>query len=186
MDRVAMASDLSGPFEPSLNRPSQDIESRSGVEVSLGRRRIRSAASPHGRAVYLWSQRSWNDPKEPSVVDHRPRGLAPGYGPARVRCGLHQEDDAPQAPPPELAKASRVDTNGWINVHLEGTPREIGFQHGWLLARRDRRPAQGARRTSSRARRSATGRSSGPPPSGCSGRSSRPSTGRRSRASRPA
>ena len=38
------------------------------------------------------------------------------------------------APPAELAKASRVDTNGWINVHLEGTPREIGFQHGWLLA----------------------------------------------------
>ena len=34
----------------------------------------------------------------------------------------------------ELAKASRVDSNGWIKVHLEGTPREIGFQHGWLLA----------------------------------------------------
>jgi len=41
---------------------------------------------------------------------------------------------APAAPPAELAKATRVDTNGWINVHLEGTPREIGFQHGWLLA----------------------------------------------------
>ena len=41
---------------------------------------------------------------------------------------------APPAAPAELAKASRVDTNGWINVHLEGTPREIGFQHGWLLA----------------------------------------------------
>jgi hypothetical protein len=38
------------------------------------------------------------------------------------------------APPAELAKATRTDTNGWINVHLEGTPREIGFQHGWLLA----------------------------------------------------
>jgi len=41
---------------------------------------------------------------------------------------------APAAAPAELAKATRVDTNGWINVHLEGTPREIGFQHGWLLA----------------------------------------------------
>jgi Phospholipase B len=40
---------------------------------------------------------------------------------------------APQAPA-EVAKASRVDTNGWISVHLEGTPREIGVQHGWLLA----------------------------------------------------
>ena len=41
---------------------------------------------------------------------------------------------APAGPPVELAKATRVDTNGWISVHLEGTPREIGFQHGWLLA----------------------------------------------------
>lgn len=40
----------------------------------------------------------------------------------------------PGNPPPELAKASRIDTNGWIRVHLEGAPREIGFQHGWLLA----------------------------------------------------
>lgn len=36
--------------------------------------------------------------------------------------------------PAVLAKASRADTNGWINVHLEGTPLEIGFQHGWLVA----------------------------------------------------
>jgi phospholipase B-like protein len=28
----------------------------------------------------------------------------------------------------------RPDQNGWIFVHLEGTPAEIGFQHGYLLA----------------------------------------------------
>jgi hypothetical protein len=28
----------------------------------------------------------------------------------------------------------KPDQNGWIYVHLEGTPREIGFQHGWQLA----------------------------------------------------
>ena len=33
-----------------------------------------------------------------------------------------------------LAKASRKDTAGWINIHLEGTPAEIGYQHGFLLA----------------------------------------------------
>jgi hypothetical protein len=34
-----------------------------------------------------------------------------------------------------LAKAfRRPDQNGWIFVHLEGTPAEIGFQHGYLLA----------------------------------------------------
>src|SRR6266852_9840923 len=28
----------------------------------------------------------------------------------------------------------RPDQNGWIYTHLEGTPSEIGFQHGYLLA----------------------------------------------------
>jgi hypothetical protein len=36
---------------------------------------------------------------------------------------------------PRLAKAFRKpDLNGWIFVHLEGTPADIGFQHGYLLA----------------------------------------------------
>ena len=36
---------------------------------------------------------------------------------------------------PRLAKAFRKpDLNGWIFVHLEGTPSDIGFQHGYLLA----------------------------------------------------
>ena len=36
---------------------------------------------------------------------------------------------------PRLGKAfRRPELNGWIFVHLEGTPSEIGFQHGYLLA----------------------------------------------------
>jgi hypothetical protein len=36
---------------------------------------------------------------------------------------------------PRLKKASRAaERNGWIAVHLEGTPAEIGFQHGYLLS----------------------------------------------------
>lgn len=36
---------------------------------------------------------------------------------------------------PRLTKAfRRPEQNGWIFVHLEGTPEEIGFQHGYLLA----------------------------------------------------
>jgi hypothetical protein len=34
-----------------------------------------------------------------------------------------------------LAKAKRFDRNGWIYVHLEGSGRERGFQHGYLLAK---------------------------------------------------
>jgi hypothetical protein len=33
-----------------------------------------------------------------------------------------------------LLKASRSEKDGWIFVHLEGSPEEIGFQNGWLLA----------------------------------------------------
>ena len=33
-----------------------------------------------------------------------------------------------------LSKASREDKNGWIYVHLEGSPSDIGYQHGFLLA----------------------------------------------------
>ncbi|MBE3112082.1 MAG: peptidase C45 [Acidobacteria bacterium] len=41
---------------------------------------------------------------------------------------------APQADP-RLAKAARApERNGWVQVHLEGSPAEIGFQHGYLLA----------------------------------------------------
>jgi len=35
---------------------------------------------------------------------------------------------------PRLAKATREDKAGWISIHLEGKPSDIGFQHGWLLA----------------------------------------------------
>ncbi|HXB42432.1 MAG TPA: C45 family peptidase [Puia sp.] len=35
---------------------------------------------------------------------------------------------------PRMAKASREDKAGWIYVHLEGSPRTIGYQHGYLLA----------------------------------------------------
>jgi hypothetical protein len=33
-----------------------------------------------------------------------------------------------------MAKASRQDRSGWIQVHLEGSPGTIGYQHGFLLA----------------------------------------------------
>ena len=36
--------------------------------------------------------------------------------------------------PAELKNSARQDSNGWVIVHLEGTPREVGFQHGWHLA----------------------------------------------------
>jgi|HubBroStandDraft_5_1064220.scaffolds.fasta_scaffold42803_1 hypothetical protein len=35
---------------------------------------------------------------------------------------------------PRLAKAYRFESGGWIYVHLEGAPHDIGYQHGYLLA----------------------------------------------------
>jgi hypothetical protein len=33
-----------------------------------------------------------------------------------------------------LKNSFREDKNGWVFIHLEGTPREVGFQHGYHLA----------------------------------------------------
>src|SRR5579859_1975857 len=35
---------------------------------------------------------------------------------------------------PRLQNAYRFERGGWTYVHLEGTPEQIGFQHGYLLA----------------------------------------------------
>ena len=40
------------------------------------------------------------------------------------------------APDPRLGDAYKFHEGGWTYVHLAGTPEEIGFQHGYLLARR--------------------------------------------------
>jgi len=34
-----------------------------------------------------------------------------------------------------LSKANRHEKNGWIYLHIEGAPKERGFQHGYLLAK---------------------------------------------------
>jgi hypothetical protein len=34
-----------------------------------------------------------------------------------------------------VARAERYEKNGWIYLHIEGEPRQRGFQHGYLLAR---------------------------------------------------
>src|ERR1041385_2916821 len=38
-------------------------------------------------------------------------------------------------PDARLKKSARsAERNGWVQVHLEGSPAEIGYQHGYLLA----------------------------------------------------
>src|SRR5450432_2608928 len=34
-----------------------------------------------------------------------------------------------------LGKATREDKNGWIYLHLSGSPADIGYQHGYLAAK---------------------------------------------------
>src|ERR1017187_7149830 len=34
-----------------------------------------------------------------------------------------------------IGKATREDKNGWIYIHLSGSPSDIGFQHGYLVAK---------------------------------------------------
>jgi len=48
--------------------------------------------------------------------------------------GFAQPQTASAAADPRLEKAYRFQQGGWTYVHLEGSPGEIGFQHGYLLA----------------------------------------------------
>jgi Phospholipase B len=68
--------------------------------------------------------------KPPAPVAPAPATVAP---PAASRV-----NSTPASPAPDkdaaLAKAYRFERDGWIYVHLEGSPHDIGFQHGSLLA----------------------------------------------------
>ena len=50
---------------------------------------------------------------------------------AATSVGAH----AGTAPDPRLAGSYRHNEAGWTYVHLAGTPEQIGFQHGTLLAK---------------------------------------------------
>ena len=71
------------------------------------------------------SRRSWTVPGLTLVVSGLVLAAFLGLGGERK---VEVRDD------PRLAKAWRFDQNGWIYVHLEGSPSAIGFQHGALLA----------------------------------------------------
>jgi hypothetical protein len=58
-------------------------------------------------------------------------------------CGCRQQDPTPAAAPAATAEQAaankaagsyRFERNGWIFVHLEGSPSQVGYQHGYRLA----------------------------------------------------
>jgi len=58
-----------------------------------------------------------------------------GRGGAEARAAKVASGGAAGVDEAALAKAYRFDKGGWIYVHLEGSPHDIGYQHGYLLAR---------------------------------------------------
>jgi hypothetical protein len=50
-----------------------------------------------------------------------------------VSTAAFAKQDASPSPDPRLKNAYRFERAGWVYVHLEGSPSEIGFQHGYLL-----------------------------------------------------
>jgi hypothetical protein len=53
---------------------------------------------------------------------------------ALTACAPEADKAASPAADPRLQASYREDRGGWAFVHLQGTPREVGFQHGWHLA----------------------------------------------------
>src|SRR5215471_4473060 len=63
--------------------------------------------------------------------------LALGFGVTAMLACQAREKASPssaKAADTRLARAWRFEQNGWIYVHLEGSPSTIGYQHGSLLA----------------------------------------------------
>src|SRR5665213_2454244 len=48
--------------------------------------------------------------------------------------GCQQKESSTQTPD-RLGKATREDKNGWIYIHLSGSPADVGYQHGFLVAK---------------------------------------------------
>jgi hypothetical protein len=49
-------------------------------------------------------------------------------------CAAQAQNAGSAASDPRLGKSYRFQQGGWTYVHLQGSPAEIGFQHGYLLA----------------------------------------------------
>ncbi len=54
---------------------------------------------------------------------------------AIVLFGCKQPSTTAITPQDRLGKATREDKNGWIYLHLSGSPADIGYQHGYLAAK---------------------------------------------------
>lgn len=51
-----------------------------------------------------------------------------------ISCNISSPKKASLSHEDKMGNASRTEKNGWIMIHIEGTPDVIGYQHGYLLA----------------------------------------------------
>ena len=65
---------------------------------------------------------AWGARRGPAVAMKAPLAVTAGHRGLSPRQGAR------------LKGAYRFTKNGWIYVHLQGTPEDVGFQHGYLLA----------------------------------------------------
>jgi hypothetical protein len=49
-------------------------------------------------------------------------------------CNTSSPGKAPLSHEEKMAKATKSEKDGWILIHLEGSPEVIGYQHGYMLA----------------------------------------------------
>ena len=59
-------------------------------------------------------------------------GSVAAFGASSFSASVSSSSSSPDA---RLGDSYKFHEGGWTYVHLSGTPEEIGFQHGYLLAR---------------------------------------------------
>ena len=101
--------------------------------AASSRRCCRETAAAGARERRIAPRRRRLDEK--TVARPRTRGLArPARGPRR-RAGPGPAAADAAAAGVAGARAPRVERDGWIQLRINGAPRERGFQHGFLLAK---------------------------------------------------
>ena len=90
-----------------------------GAELRLTRRLVPAAALP---VIVAVAACGWGARRGPAVAMKAPLAVTAGHRGLSPRQGAR------------LKGAYRFTKNGWIYVHLQGTPEDVGFQHGYLLA----------------------------------------------------
>src|SRR4051794_23073625 len=90
--------------------------------------------NPRPSRVLLTSVAGWCPPYAPTIIAGMRRTTLVSSVVLLLALAVTLISRDPVADPRLKRSTRAAERAGWIQVHLEGSPAEIGYQHGYLLA----------------------------------------------------